>query len=381
MEKGLFFLFICGALFFSCSDSDMSSDGDVSIVENNVLSVSDIANNLGNSFMPITRSAIENGTFDYPDYYGGMCVKDNQKLVVFVLDGDLDSFRRDLEERCQSSNFELLVCQYSMNQIISVSKKISESDSNILNELKIYYWGVDEEKNRLLVMMGDVSEGNLNRFKSLVIDSPVIEFCESTPVTLYAETVSPGSGGYEAVGPGWGSIGFRCKYQNKNAFVTSGHIMRAVGKVLYKDETYAVSYGTCVACDVTGRDIAICTPSTGITISNTFTFGSSTRTLSTKTSLPSKDLPVGLKGKYNASSGSIKITSTSFPNRTYTAFAAGDFTSANGDSGGIVFNRNDNSIVGILMAGAVATVDGVSMNLSFFTPYSAISGKYGITLY
>lgn len=69
----------------------------------------------------------------------------------------------------------------------------------------------------------------------------------------YAETVNPGSGGYEAVGPGWGSIGFRCKYQNKNAFVTSGHAMRAVGKVLYKDETYKVSYGMCAACDVTGE--------------------------------------------------------------------------------------------------------------------------------
>lgn len=381
MKKVLLFLFVCGAFLFSCSDSNVNSDVDNSSVENDVLSVSDIANNLGNSFMPITRSAIESGTFDYPDYYGGMCVKDNQKLIVFVLDGDLESFRRDVKERCQSSNFELKLCQYSMNQIMSISKKISESGSNILDELKVYYWGVDEEKNRLLVMMGDISEDNLNRFKSLVVDSPIIEFCESTPVTLYAETVSPGSGGYEAAGPGWGSIGFRCKYQNKNAFVTSGHVMKAVGKVLYKDETYKVSYGSCVACDVTGRDIAICTPSTGITISNTFTFGSSSRTLSTKPSLPSKNLPVGLKGKYNASSGLIKITSTSFPDRTYTAFAAGDFTSTNGDSGGIVFNRNDNSIVGILMAGATTTVDGVSMKLSFFTPYSAISSKYGITIY
>lgn len=374
-------MFMCGALFFSCSDSEVSSNVDNSIVDSNVLSISDIANNLGNSFTPTTRSAIENGIFDYPDYYGGMCVKNNEKLIVFVLDGDLDFFRRDIRERCRSSNFELRVCQYSMNEIISVSRKISESDSNVLNELKVYYWGVDEEKNRLLVMMGDVSKSNLDRFRSLIIDSPVIEFCESTPVTLYAETVSPGSGGYESVGPGWGSIGFRCKYQNKNAFVTSGHVMRAVGKVLYKDETYAVSYGSCVACDVTGIDIAICTPPTGITISNTFTFGSSSRTLSTKISLPSKDLPVGLKGKYNASSGLIKITSTSFPNRTYKAFAAGDFASANGDSGGIVFNRNDNSIVGILMAGATASVDGVSMKLSFFTPYSVINSKYGITLY
>lgn len=312
MKKGLCSLFVCGALVFSCSNSDVSSDVNNSIVENNVLSVSDIANNLGSSFMPTTRNAIEDGTFDYPDYYGGMCVKDNQKLVVLVLDGDWESVRKDVKERCRSSNFELEVCQYSMNQIMSVSKKISESGLNILKELKVYYWGVDEEKNRLLVMMGDVSEDNLNKFKSLVVDSPVIEFCESTPVTLYAETVNPGSGGYEAVGPGWGSIGFRCKYQNKNAFVTSGHVMRAVGKVLYKDETYKVSYGMCVACDVTGRDIAICTPSTGITISNTFTFGSSSRTLSTKTSLPSKNLPVGLKGKYNSSSGLIQITSLVF---------------------------------------------------------------------
>lgn len=184
MKKGLCSLFVCGALVFSCSDSDVSSDVNNSIVENNVLSVSDIANNLGSSFMPITRNAIENGTFDYPDYYGGMCVKDNQKLVVLVLDGDWEFVRKDVKERCRSSNFELEVCQYSMNQIMSVSKKISESGLNILNELKVYYWGVDEEKNRLLVMMGDVSEDNLNKFKSLVVDSPVIEFCESTPVTF-----------------------------------------------------------------------------------------------------------------------------------------------------------------------------------------------------
>lgn len=83
-------MFMCGALFFSCSDSEVSSNVDNSIVDSNVLSISDIANNLGNSFTPTTRSAIENGIFDYPDYYGGMCVKNNEKLIVFVLDGDLD---------------------------------------------------------------------------------------------------------------------------------------------------------------------------------------------------------------------------------------------------------------------------------------------------
>lgn len=182
MRMFLLLIFITGFLFTSCSCSE--SDMGAPVVNGNSVPVFEMANNLGCSFLSDARSDMEGGCFVYPDYYGGMYIDADGVLVVLVVGND-SACRRDVLERCKGSGFELKPCTYSMNYITGVSDSISNVGTDVLKGLKVYYWGIDEERNRLLVMTGDVSEENVNNFKAVVMDSPVIEFCKSTPVDFY----------------------------------------------------------------------------------------------------------------------------------------------------------------------------------------------------
>lgn len=152
------------------------------------ISTSDLLQNLAHSFLPVvyTDTALDLELFVYPNYYCGYYIN-KDRVVILVKEGDIDIYRQDLISRCKSANFEIQTRKYSMNEILEVEKKISNTDKMFIEQLKVCFWGMDSEKNTLIVALEDISVANINKFKFMVVDAPFLEFWKSNKVSFYKE--------------------------------------------------------------------------------------------------------------------------------------------------------------------------------------------------
>ena len=144
-----------------------------------------IYGNIDESFMGKTRS-IEDAI--YPNYYGGSYIDDKGGLVILSTD-NVDSVVEDLKLRAKSSNFKVEECEYSLNELQSLNKKLGDFFENIkiANDLKWVSVGIDIINNKVSVDLEDCSEQIIAKFKSMVSDSPMIKFNEVSPIIWDSE--------------------------------------------------------------------------------------------------------------------------------------------------------------------------------------------------
>lgn len=381
-----FLLLVLG--FGSCSNTDLDS----SINETNqsvVNNANDVINNLESSFETHTRA---NGVQSvYPDYYCGSYLKDGV-LIVKVKDIILEEYEKDLTQRCKSENFIIEEGTTTMNELLSVRDIINSRDEmGGWKVLGISGCGIDPKEGKVVVMLEDLSEASINKFKKEVIDSPLVKFwqltftetegsldnnVEATPFSITPTAMIPGEGFYSA--QGGGTVGYRCVYKTKPCIVTAGHTVKAVGNKMLDNQDYKTELGSCVECDATGYDLAVCTLASNVSSSNTFDYNNATITIVDGTfDNVKKDNMVAFKGFYHRGPGKIIVEKTKIPGRTFTEFAVATYDSQSGDSGGLVFSPSTKRAVGIHVATGNVTVDGVSQKGAVFLPCSAIKWKYG----
>jgi len=153
---------------FACSE-------DVSINQINTetkteISVDNAAVNLESSFIPLVRSCEENCENVYPDYYCGYYGEDD-KLIVLVKDISDMSCREDLERRCATSNFEFKQADLSMSELENIRNIISNSKTDgIWDKYHITGCGIDVKENKVLILVDDVSNSNVEALKNEFID-------------------------------------------------------------------------------------------------------------------------------------------------------------------------------------------------------------------
>ena len=142
------------------------------------LSASELAQRLEKSF---ATEVIPNyvGEKNYPDYYGGVFLDQNQFLIVLVK-GNCGFYRPELERRAGGSNFIIRPCDYSMNELLEVydelNRYLTAHQAFCTDTLHYYGHGIRTDLNRISVHLGDYSPASISKFKATVMDDDRLIF-------------------------------------------------------------------------------------------------------------------------------------------------------------------------------------------------------------
>lgn len=215
MKKEIFVIcFAIIALMCACSSDpfdELSLEKDVP----NQKPVSVLVDNFRNSFKTtVTRSG---DVVDYPSYFGGLYAT-NENVLTILVTGEPSIYKDDFIQRCQGDNIEIKRCDYSYSDLFDVINILDEYKTNNVEQaqtLKFYGYYLTENTNSIHIILGDVSENNINLFKEEVIDFSNLIFEVGQPMVLEA-TVAPGCEVVRA-STAWmatGSMGFRATKQS-----------------------------------------------------------------------------------------------------------------------------------------------------------------------
>lgn len=145
-------------------------------------------------------------------------------MVIKVKGTNIKDYKKDLEQRCKSHLFIIEEGVNTMNELLQVRDFINSKDEiGVWKKLGISACGIDPKDGKVVVMLEDASEANINNFKNEVINSPLIKFWQlsfsegNTSLESNKQTSSlaitptpmiPGADFYCA--QGGGSVGYRC---------------------------------------------------------------------------------------------------------------------------------------------------------------------------
>lgn len=371
MRKSLFKCLALAVVFIiaGCSN-DLDDQNFVS--ETKSLSYLDFANNLWNSFEgAVTRSITAVDGNIYPSYYGGMYVQ-NDKLVVLVRENNV-SVKEDLLKRCDGSGFEMIICDYSYEELRSIIQKVTELLQSS-DEQNVVGCALLDKENKIEVWLKDCSQLNINKFKSVIGNYSCLTFKESMSVQ-FEESIYSGSS--IGVSSGYGSLAYRARRYGSEGFVGSGHVMKNVGNTLYKDDRSTV-IGDCVACNISGTvDASFCTLRSGYTPSNQER--NNFFTLTTTIKFPIVGESVNIAGRHSNGGGSIVSTYVTYKGYTgaiMTGGIAADYDSQSGDSGAVIYN-NLGHLIGVHIG--KASVNGINRSIS--CPATDVNSVLDLDLY
>lgn len=279
----------------------------------------------------------------YPDYYGGAFINDQHKLVVYVT-GDPAASAQKITSIAGSNDVIIKPGKYSYKALTAIMEdlnKIKLSNARRPSTANFSTWALMDAENRIVVELEDFSDQKIEEFKRTVMNSPAIEFRKSAGRITLEASLDPGCKAATNVsGTEYGSFAFRARRtsDSKKGMVTAGHVVSVGGTIYYSGS----SIGTCSASVQSGSVDAAFIPvndTVAYTPSNTLC-GTAT-VLSTSTSLPGTGTLVNMRGATTGtSSGNIISTNASTTTSagiSYTNLTSANYTSAGGDSGGIIY--------------------------------------------
>lgn len=393
MKKLIYSLLIVTATI--CSMSACSSDEPYAEIDqrskqiatrSTELEISDVVRNLNQSFGNTMTKSLETV---YPDYYGGVYVNENGELVILVTEGSDNAYQKDLSQRCRSNNFITKQCKYSYNELFNIIKRLEAFQTNGANKekmssLKFYGFSLADNLNAICIQLGDISEENIAKFKSEVMDFPGIIFEKSAPISFEA-FVNAGQDILGAIVSGQGSagsVGFRAKRNSPagvplSGIVISGHVIKSVGNPVYLGSTTTNIIAECQAMQFSGDvDAAFCFNKNGYEGSNHI--NNSFLDLVPQTAELYIGATVYMNGRNTTSSGMITSTYASITVNgiTLSNIIQANYLSQGGDSGAIVYNESL-QIAGIHDAGPT----GGGAGYRYFISGKRIVSALGLTLY
>ena len=157
---------------------------------------------------------------EYPKYYGGMYINDDQKLVLQIVKDEVPSTQNALYSSYYSTtnaadNEIIEYVDYSFNDLLHIYNSLNDLISSLHYDNVVGFY-VDVIKNRVVVNLENNTDAKQKEFRVNVLDSNLIVFNSSNKAIL-TSSLSPGSK------VGGCSVGFRAKYNNKAGYVTAGH--------------------------------------------------------------------------------------------------------------------------------------------------------------
>lgn len=171
---------------------------------------------------------------NYPDYYAGAYLGDSGDLVILTT--DMDNAQRSFN----MINASFIPAEYSLNELDEINNTIIDYMENHKNEdwiSNISGFGIFEKDNRVVVSFTSLTDDMKQTFENKIIRSDAIIFDEKekmqpqTAVSLGSEAYYQNSSTRYLF-----SVGFRAQSGlYGNGFVTCGHGMSAGAKVYTPD--------------------------------------------------------------------------------------------------------------------------------------------------
>lgn len=387
MKKVISFFILAVTICITACNSDLD-DITPDSTESKVLSGNVLGANLMQSFHGVISRSSDIKDLCYPNYYGGAYLNKEGKLVVNVIDNTPDVID-NLRIRCGGEGFVVESCQNTYAKLLETAIELDNFLlSNKDNDLKFYGFSICDISNNIEIYLGDVSNSNINKFKNEITDKPYFKFVSATQPKFQEELMAGGKifAVFGQVGS-YGSIGFRAKRTTGHVvpvagFVTAGHVVKQAGTYLYKNN----SLGTALACSEISKtegnmDAAFCYLMNGNTCSNHL--ANDFLSINPKLASYVVNTPVALNGMYNSTSGYVTSTyaSATFTWQSLnikvilTGIVKMTCKSQSGDSGGIIYTKDDMNIAGTLIGGAT------DQSVSYFMPASRVVEQFGLELY
>lgn len=127
-----------------------------------------------------SKSASESSA-QYPDYYGGSYINDNNELVIYLTDDTTE-----IPALLSDEDVIIDYVSYSYNELYTMVEDLTDKIwENPVADLPfaVYCIGVSDSKNRVFVDMDNPSQENIQIFKDLISDSPMIIFQQGAPIS------------------------------------------------------------------------------------------------------------------------------------------------------------------------------------------------------
>lgn len=134
-------------------------------------------------FMEISAKWDNSGnSSQYPDYYGGSYINNNNELVIYITDDteNIPSFLNDDDIILQS-------VPYSYNELYNMVSDLTDKVwENPVYDLPftVYCIYLSDIENKVVVEMDSLTQQNVDIFRNKICDSPMIIFKEGTPIRV-----------------------------------------------------------------------------------------------------------------------------------------------------------------------------------------------------
>lgn len=370
----------------SCSSEDIYQD--INMPDKNIEPIEKDGNTQSSSLLydkliesfhlsPLLRSE-SSEDIQYPEYYGGAYIDDNNKLVVYITEDIKTNLKSSLTSIMNNQDVVIKKGKYSYNRLNEIMDKINEfkinnPNSNISDNFLCYY--LSDSGNEIVVELQRFDANSIRTFKETVCNSEAIRFIQAEGKPYDVANVNPGN--LVTIGSTSGSVGYRAKLSGKEGIVTAGHVISLNNYLEFGGMTFAKCTKYQYSGSVDASFCEILTPP-GYTPTNTLLVNGVTSTLSTTISEPGVGTTINKIGqKTGHSSGKILNSNASLTVNgiTFTNLTSASFKADRGDSGGIVY-----SVVGSARY-TLGILKGISSNATYYCKANKVNAALGITRY
>ena len=230
------------------------------------------------SFDTIISRTNKNIRINYPAYFGGFYIDDNNDPIIYITDLKYKDY---IYQQIGNNHVITKQCKYSYKTLLDIMEQINKTPTDDLKKTSAHSIKLDIINNRVEVEMKDCSLEKIEQFKINILDSQALFFTPSSnnfefenrkeevdlEEELETHVLYPGSPitCKEDRSTYTGSMGYRAKCAHMDGFVTSGHFT-------YDEDTIYLSGVPIAICMTSAQyesvDAAFCKLLSGYTVSN-----------------------------------------------------------------------------------------------------------------
>jgi hypothetical protein len=120
----------------------------------------------------------------YPEYYGGVFIRDEDGRFVILVTDNVEQRKQELAKILETDDFDIETVQYSYRQMFEVINRIEDFIANpAIPDDHIFLQNftgafIDDMSNQVVVMLLDTNDAVVDVFRKEVSDSQIVIFGE-----------------------------------------------------------------------------------------------------------------------------------------------------------------------------------------------------------
>lgn len=239
---------------------------------------SQILSNYESSFNTTISRTNSGMPVNYPAYFGGFYIDDNNDPVIYITDLEYKDY---IQQQIGNDHVIIKQCKYSYKTLLDIMEQVNKTPANDLRKTSAHSIKLDVINNRVEVEMNDCSPEKIEQFKIGILDSQALHFTIASNNFKFdnkkEEIKLEGKLEEHILYPGspitckedgktyTGSMGYRAKCAHMDGFVTSGHFTYDEDTIYLGDVPVAICM---IAAEYESVDAAFCKLLPGYTVSD-----------------------------------------------------------------------------------------------------------------